>query len=172
MDWNAVRDALVESTLALFHSCGIELTVQKPGVPLNFDEVTLAVMAFGSEEFKGSLVLSLSEPALTGSFPKISNADSEPDYLDWAGELANQLTGRVKNRLLVQGIAINLGTPTTLRGKGVHLSAARPGARLIEATLWYQTTPIKVRLEAQLKSDANAAPYSVPTQVEGEFEAF
>jgi CheY-specific phosphatase CheX len=124
MDWNVVREALLDSTTALFKSYGIELSRDKPRVSPSFNKMTLAVIGFTSKEFNGSLVVSMDAALLHDSYPKVEGA--EPDFFGWAGELANPLTGRLKNRLLSSGIVINLSIPTTIRGRG---GAHRRGSR-------------------------------------------
>src|SRR5262249_54129884 len=46
---------------------------------------------------------------------------------DWAGELANQLTGRIINRLAQFGIALRASTPVALSGRA--LAYAKPASK-------------------------------------------
>jgi hypothetical protein len=43
---------------------------------------------------------------------------------DWLGEAANQLLGRIKNRLLGHGLVVSIALPTVLRGVELKLMAA------------------------------------------------
>jgi hypothetical protein len=69
-----------------------------------------------SETFRtadgGSGRLTLSLP--TDLLEHMLGADSTSVRMDWARELANQLVGRIKNRLLSFGVRLELGLPTVL----------------------------------------------------------
>jgi hypothetical protein len=57
---------------------------------------------------------------------------SVPDLLDWVGELANQLLGRIKTRLCVEGVDFSASLPTAVRSRDVQFSLAhRPGSYLL-----------------------------------------
>jgi CheY-specific phosphatase CheX len=47
---------------------------------------------------------------------------SSEDHQDWVGELANQLAGRVKNRLGRMGITYDVAPPATLRGQALTVA--------------------------------------------------
>jgi chemotaxis protein CheX len=46
---------------------------------------------------------------------------SDDDVADWAGEVANQLLGRIKNRLSTYGLDFTTSTPTVVRGDRLQL---------------------------------------------------
>jgi hypothetical protein len=77
------------------------------------------VMGFGGKLMRGALVLATTKEPLEQTNP--SGMESQRD---WVCELANQLMGRIKNRLLSLGVEIHLATPAGLSGD--NLSAA-PG---------------------------------------------
>jgi len=170
MDWNAVREALLDSTTALFENYGIALSHVKPSMPSQLGEATLAVIGFTSAEFNGSLVVSMATTLLADSYPKLEGV--EPDLYGWAGELANQLTGRVKNKLLSRGIVLSLSIPTTISGRGVHIGAARRNAQLFENTVWYRDSPVLVRLEAVPRAIAPGEVRPETSLEEGEMQLF
>jgi len=51
-------------------------------------------------------------------------------HSDWVGELANQLLGRVKNKLVPLGVDICLGTPAVVEGRELRLRTS--GKSMIE----------------------------------------
>jgi hypothetical protein len=69
------------------------------------------VMGFGGKEMRGALVLATTREPL-----EQTNPDGITSQRDWVCELANQLMGRVKNRLLPLGVEIHLATPAGLTG--------------------------------------------------------
>jgi CheY-specific phosphatase CheX len=46
---------------------------------------------------------------------------SDDDVADWGGEVANQLLGRIKNRLSTYGLDFTTSTPTVVRGDRLQL---------------------------------------------------
>lgn len=69
------------------------------------------VMGFGGHLLRGALVLAATHEPLDRT-----NPEGFGSQRDWVCELANQLTGRVKNRLLSLGVEIFLATPAGLSG--------------------------------------------------------
>jgi hypothetical protein len=58
---------------------------------------------------------------------------SPDDVDDWARECANQLLGRVKNRLGARGVQMSVSTPTALRGFELKISGRD---RALSRTAW------------------------------------
>ena len=69
------------------------------------------VMGFGGKSIRGALVLATTREPL-----EHTNPTGLASQRDWVCELANQLMGRVKNRLLTLGVEIWLATPAALSG--------------------------------------------------------
>ena len=75
------------------------------------DEVLYTgVMGFIGEHVRGTCLLAA--PMVT----VLASAPDEARPRDWVGELANQLVGRLKSKLLAHGTTIALTTPVVLRG--------------------------------------------------------
>jgi hypothetical protein len=72
------------------------------------------VMGFGGKSMRGALVLATTREPL-----ERTNPDCCGSQRDWVCELANQLMGRVKNRLLARGVEILLATPAGLSGENL-----------------------------------------------------
>jgi hypothetical protein len=53
---------------------------------------------------------------------------------DWAAELANQILGRIKNRLRTFNVAVDVSTPTAFSGRA--LAFARPKSPTIRPFLF------------------------------------
>lgn len=82
----------------------------------------VAVIGFYGDSLRGALGIGL-DRGLAASMLEASGPVS-PDrgiLEDWVGEAANQLLGRVKNRLLGYGVTLGLALPMVLRGVEVHL---------------------------------------------------
>ena len=70
-------------------------------------------------------------------------------YEDWIGELANQLAGRVKNRLSRHAISYDISPPITVRGERLSVAAAARIARgyvcsVGECWIWVLLDVLKV----------------------------
>lgn len=113
----AIFDAIVTiATTELLASCGAE--IQPATTTPSLDRV--AVIGFGGSGLRGSMGLGVS----TAMLEKIASPGREPGprvHDDWLSEMANQLLGRVKNRLLRHNVTIAIALPMVLRGVRVEL---------------------------------------------------
>jgi hypothetical protein len=79
--------------------------------PLREDDI-VAIVTFSGQAAGGTLVLASSPSVLRRSLPYEPDASVPVEVLlDWCGELANQVLGRVKDRLVRHGATIYVGTP-------------------------------------------------------------
>lgn len=72
------------------------------------------VIGFTGDKIRGTCILAMTEEPLRGSSPE-GGAER-----DWISELANQLAGRIKNKLLAHGAEVYITIPVVLRGE--HLA--------------------------------------------------
>jgi chemotaxis protein CheX len=108
-----IAELVVRSTEELFAAYEVEVEVsRRPGTNSeSADEVFAGVIGFTGDSMRGTLVLAPTRALLERSHRGLSC-----ELRDWAGELANQLLGRIKNRLRGVGIEIHVTTPVVLRG--------------------------------------------------------
>ena len=109
-----------ETTRAIQALAGAACTelMQAYGVQLNptlgwgeSDEVMFSgVMGFVGDKVRGTCLLAAPQGTVEAAAPKNAGAR------DWVGELANQLVGRLKAKLMARGATIALSTPVVLRG--------------------------------------------------------
>jgi len=69
-----------------------------------------------SGELRGNAIIAANEDLLR---KMVTHVGLDPDTIcvsDWVGELANQLVGRVKARLLSHGLTVMLAVPTSVVG--------------------------------------------------------
>ena len=92
----------------------------------------ISVLGFSGEQMKGSLVISCERKLLEKSHP--NNAMGMPigdeDITDWIGELANQMLGRLKNKITIYGCSFSMSTPTTMSSNGLKLTKPKNGSSL------------------------------------------
>jgi CheY-specific phosphatase CheX len=104
----------------------------------------VAVIGYAGEAVRGALILMASESTVRSWMETVGVEDGE--ILDTLGEFSNMLLGRLKGRLLREGMSILAATPTTAMGAGLRLSAppAQSGWCAFDGPGWQ----VKVRLDA------------------------
>lgn len=125
----AVLDAVIEeASLALFDGVGVALG--RASQPVKSPDDISASIGFAGPALRGALVListrRLVEVALP---PEVRDRHSDEQLADWMGELANQLLGRVKNKLLNYGVSLAMGTPTVVLGNDLSRKDKQAGVR-------------------------------------------
>lgn len=128
------------------------------------DEVMFSgVMGFVGDNVRGTCLLAAPHGTVLAAAPKNAGAR------DWVGELANQLVGRLKAKLMARGALIALSTPVVLRG--VKLS---PLPRTDVEPVVFQSTSGKVLvwLEVEIDSDFQLGEERALQASEGELLVF
>jgi chemotaxis protein CheX len=121
-------DSVVESSArALFGANGLvlgELVKEAGDVPRDHD--IACSIGFTSGEISGAVLMTTRKDIIAQSWPtELRHREpTERDICDWAGELVNQLLGRVKNVLARSGITLRQCTPTVVLGWHVHRAPA------------------------------------------------
>jgi hypothetical protein len=107
-------DSLVQASLVeLFNAYGVAFApLPRSPKPPPLPDVSVAA-AFRSGGSNGRVTLSLPADLLE----QMKGAEANAVRLDWARELANQLLGRIKNRLLPFGIRLDIGALTVVEQK-------------------------------------------------------
>ena len=95
----------------------------------------------------GSLLMALPSGVASRTIPA-----ADASLVDWCGELANQLLGRLRNRLLDYQVSINMTLPVVISGGRFALPAkTRPITRYFSfVSDWGR---LFVRLEAELSPE-------------------
>lgn len=146
---SALVDGLVfDATRALFGSYGAPLELDGSPLQKTLESASfVSVIGFSSRSFNGSLLLALPRDVVEHTLPAAGG-----DLMDWCGELANQLLGRLKNRLIDYQVSINMTLPVVISGGRFALPAkTRPVTRYLSfVSDWGK---LFVRLEAELGPD-------------------
>lgn len=132
----ALMEAVViESTKGLFSSCGIELH-EVPAPASQPQKAAIAgLVGFTGESIRGTLMIASSFDIFARSRPSEVKTHELSEFVardwlylrDWAAEVANQLLGRIKNRLFSYGVVLRVSTPTAL--SGAALAVATPSSK-------------------------------------------
>lgn len=92
------------------------------------EDLCIASIGFTGPEVRGSLVIMAADEVLAASLSGVARDEANDElFADWAAELANQLCGRLKNKLLRQGVQVTISVPSVLRATGaVYHTRPRP----------------------------------------------
>lgn len=101
-----------EACISLFDAYDVNLVAQSSDYASSEEVRYCAIIGFTGSHVRGTLLLAMSDPVIEGS-----KAVAQTNSRDWISELANQLLGNIKNRLIPYGATIYLTTPLVLRGE-------------------------------------------------------
>lgn len=121
-----------------------------------------ASIGFTATKMRGVLMLKASEASITRWLDAMGMAGG--DLPDTLSEFSNMLLGRIKGRLLREGLPITLATPTATAGSGLRFSVP-PGesvCRAFEGNDW----SITVRMDATFEADFAIDPTAVEDAAE------
>ncbi len=168
-------DTIIRSaTEQLGSSVGAELTAI--ATVLQGEHAFAATIGFTGEAIFGALAITASPDFVASTLPEqIRHVTPDTEAMaDWAGELANQLLGRIKNKLLPLSIDIAVSTPVVFIGQKIrHLTSAPKLHR--DFSFSYKTATCTVVFEANCAPDLEIGdPSTVEAQSmpEGELELF
>ncbi len=128
------------------------------------DEVMFSgVMGFVGDRVRGTCLLAAPQGTVQAAAPKDAGAR------DWVGELANQLVGRLKAKLMARGATIALSTPVVLRG--VRLSPL-PRTDVDPVVFQSPSGKVLVWLEVEIEDDFQLGEERPLSASEGELLVF
>jgi hypothetical protein len=111
-----ILDAMVQSsTVELFQSFGIAMapTARLRAIPVDYDGCVGASISFTGPAFSGEVILMLPDEV----FALVRTGDSLTFAIsDWTREMANQLLGRIRNRLTKCRVELLSGLPRSFTG--------------------------------------------------------
>lgn len=109
---SVIHNMLVADCESLFHHYGCDIVFHSE-INEPVESAAIGVIDAGCDEVELSLALHIPFSILALSYPcQEAVMDlSEEQLEDWLLELANQLMGKIKNRLVNQGLSVKLGLP-------------------------------------------------------------
>ncbi len=124
--FSMMEEHLVTSTSELFDAYGlhVDLRVNGEQVPAEGGRFVVSVIGFAGEGMRGALVLVAAPSAVMAWLQAVDGGGTSEDLCDTIGEFSNMLLGRLKAKLLPEGLPILLSTPTTAIGLNLGLAAS------------------------------------------------
>jgi hypothetical protein len=121
--WRTLSPIVEESCTGLFTSYGapVAYAAECPGLSM-YGQCMAAFIGFTSPQMRGSLLLATSLGMVQMSHPIDPRQIRDPaaDLQEWTGELANQLLGRIKNKLVPYGLALQLTPPVCMINREIR----------------------------------------------------
>lgn len=113
--WPTLAACFQEARHELFDAYGIVVErISHRRCESSACEGLASVIGYTAPGICGSVALQVPRAALRESYP--GGTPTPAQLEDWIGELANQLLGRFKNKLLPYGVSLGMSTPSTVSG--------------------------------------------------------
>jgi len=139
-------DAVISGAcLALFEAVGAPL--EPVDVAVGSRDDVGASIGFTGPSLRGALVLISTRHLIQSVLPEAVRGDSAAQVADWTGELANQLLGRIKNKLLNYGVSVDMSTPTVIFGLELARKGTSAGIRR-QFAFRHADQPLAIYLDA------------------------
>ena len=125
-----VSSILTEATIELLRACNAPVEKRDEKTITSSSRISISLgstIGFTGEFVRGSLAISI-EKDFADKINPISGQSNDFVNIDWIGEFANQLLGRIKNRLLSYNIEISLSTPLTIIDGNLRLGGRNRSA--------------------------------------------
>ena len=177
-DRNYVRGSLSESVREFFRDYGVDCSVEEPdpvsSAPPPFGDFELgSVVGFKGAHLRGGLAF-VAPAALVARMLPVPHDERRADYQlrDWSGEMANQLAGRLKNKLSARALDFDVGTVACFRGVSLRLEFL-PAADAMSMCFTIANTGVRIYLDCSILPGAlRGKPNSSPVVPEGEVVLF
>ncbi len=109
-----VENLAEEACLSLFDAYGVQLHRSEMAQTPSGDRSLTGIIGFTGRGITGMCLVAASEEPLVASNP------TQGALRDWVAELSNQLAGRLKHKLLTQGVEVYITTPIVLRATRIE----------------------------------------------------
>ncbi|MDB4972732.1 MAG: hypothetical protein JWN48_1073 [Myxococcaceae bacterium] len=108
-----VEELAEDACLKLFEAYGVQLSPLEAGQGVGGQGAMTGIIGFTGRGITGMCLVTSGEPPLLASNPGGS-------LRDWVAELSNQLAGRLKHKLLTEGLEVYITTPIVLRATRIE----------------------------------------------------
>jgi hypothetical protein len=121
-----IEQCSIESAVGLFRAYRVTLECADATERAVMPAASLCgVVGFVGRQLSGAMLLAVTPEPLASSNPTTTSSR------DWIAELANQLFGRIRNRLLQRGLDLAGTPPVVVRGDGIEALTANTDCRPI-----------------------------------------
>jgi len=146
-----MRQHLEAANLEMFSDFDICVRSVPTGSPhlmvRELEPAIVAVIGYVGDGIRGALTMIASDAAIASWVARMGSEGS--DTSDALGEFSNMLLGRLKARLLPEGLTIQLTTPTIATGRELRLSTPPSGS--VSLSFEEPAGKIRLRLDAHFE---------------------
>lgn len=172
-EFNELAVTLLDlSTEELFENYACSLT-KADSAKIDGRRVELALGAaigFTGEFVRGVLAIALDD-GLAAKVNPLSSGGQEGCLNDWIGEIANQLLGRLKNKLLGFNIELAMSTPVVVQGS--HIKIGTLHRKSTHLTFSHGENTLELWWDAEVDPALEISEEEAPdVQLEGEMVMF
>jgi CheY-specific phosphatase CheX len=118
------------------------------GAPQNSETLLASCIGLSGTTVRGALAVVAQRSFFKLTYPaELGVPGGDDEVADWAGEVSNQLLGRIKNRLASHGLDFTASTPTVVRGDRLQLRIAE--ASTIRRVLTIRNERVDIHFEIE-----------------------
>jgi len=153
-----LRDILSAVMVEFFNSYGLPcapLTATERRAPDEARPDIGSIISLRGRHVRGGLAFLAPADLIARLLPVPDPQLVDAQVRDWCSEMANQLLGRLKNKLAAYGIDFDVGTPTCFSGQGIRLVFV-PDAEGICLAFEAASSQMQVYLDCSLEPGALA----------------
>ncbi len=174
IDPAALRESLSAVVVDFFEAYGVSCVV--PTTEETSAEPSCAelgsIAALRGKAVQGGLAFVAPLELVAHVHPAPHDAGTDRHLRDWCGEMANQILGRLKNKLVAKGVDFEVGTPVCFTGRSIRL-VFPPDAEGVSLAFVAGSWPVRVHLDFSLQPGAISPPTArVRIVAEGEVLLF
>jgi CheY-specific phosphatase CheX len=171
-DHDYLRGSLSASVLEFFRDYGVDCSVDPSAAPSTApppsgDFELGSIVGFKGAHLRGGLAFVAPVALVAKMLPVPHDAErAEIQLRDWSGEMANQLAGRLKNKLSARALDFDVGTVACFRGVSLRLEFL-PAADALSMCFTIASTGVRIYLDCSIVPGALRAASTRPVVPEG-----
>jgi CheY-specific phosphatase CheX len=118
-----LADIINQGVIEFFSANGISKIESLGSSKVNTEFQWTGIIGLTGEYITGSLGIRCKEEILSETHPNLAMGMpvEAADRVDWLGEIANQVLGRIKNYALEYGMSFSLAAPTVVKGEALEV---------------------------------------------------
>ncbi len=172
IDWNDLRtETMDECVVALFDAYEVPAVRLADGTAPDASHNLASVIGFTSSHMRGSVAIFTADAVVNATNP----LEGENATRDWLAELANQLLGRIKNKMLRYGVQYDMSTPVVVAGQStiqLHQIAKDNASYSYGTDAGSLTVTMDVVIEEGFELQEPAAEEASDVMIEGDLMLF
>jgi len=153
-----VREPLTECVVEFFRAYGVACEqIVESEAPASADMELGSIIGFRGKSVRGGFAFVAPVGLIADLLPVPPSRDRELQLRDWSAEIANQLIGRLKNKLAAQALDFDVGSPVCFRGRSIRL-VFLPDAEGVSLAFRAAAAEVQIHLDCSISSSLVDGP--------------